>query len=187
MVPRAGRMWPARLFHLLAPPPPPPMTTQVHVAAAGSPRAGLTPSRSPSGGGSDAPPPPELTVPLSDGPLMLARLFGEGLSEEEALVQVPRSQIQPFERTTSAPPPTERAEWQLLQAKIDCLDWSLRHPEHMRGFGPPPPLPPPKTMQALVGKAVEVLWPAEEGWYKGLVESYDEVNVWRRAEPLAGP
>ena len=73
----------------------------------------------------------------------------------------------------------------LMEAKIDCLDWALRHPEHTRGLAPPLPLPPAKTMQLLVGQAVEVLWPAAEGWYKALVESYDEVRAERQTPEAA--
>ena len=168
-------MWPARLFHLLSA-----RAVESSATTHGGSSAASSGS-SPRSSSHSGPAPAELAVPLRDEETVLARLFGEGLSEEQALVRVPRSEIRPFARTLLSPLNEGMSELALVQAKVDCLNWTLRHPAHARGIEPPPSLPPPKTMQLLVGQAVEVLWLAdgaqqEAGWYKALVESYDETT-----------
>ena len=111
---------------------------------------------------------------MSGAPTVLVRFFGEA-TDESSVARVERARLRPFAAALGEPL-ISAGESRVSQAKIDALDWSLRHPEHAAGFAPPLPLPPPKAMALLVGRAIEVLWPDAGAWYKAVVETYDEAR-----------
>ena len=71
------------------------------------------------------------------------------------------------------PPPTSTSlatpDHHNPQARLDALSWALRNPRHDRRSRPVAS-PPFEPMESLVGRAIEVLWPAEQSWYKALVQ-----------------
>lgn len=179
-----GTAWPARVFHLLRP-------SQSAAAAAAEPASpsgvggasAISPGKSARGGGTSSPRMPhpsacvEKPVAFDDGPSVLVRFFGEG-PEESAIAHVARESLQTFPRLL-AEPIVDAVDSALLQARLDALDWLLRNPRHAFAAAGEETdlvcaLPPAKQMLMLVGRAVEVLWPLEESWYKGVVQQYDE-------------
>ena len=75
-----------------------------------------------------------------------------------------------FPLTRSSPPVMDSQE---LDAYLTALDWARRN--RTSGHrGAALALPPAESMDFLVGKGVEVLWPAEGAWYKGIVQSYSQ-------------